>query len=427
MLEGRMKRVVAFVLAGGRVKEMGALTYRRAKAALPIAGGYRIIDFAMSNLATSGVDRVGVLTQYRPSSLMDHVGNGEAWGLIGRGRQVVVLTPFQADTAVNWYRGTADAIAHNLRFLQDAEHVLIVAGDHIYHMDYRAVWDAHVSSGAELTMVFKRFPRNDCVRFGNAAVDEDSWVRQYVEKPRDPVGDLASLTVFLFKREALQRYLARAYEKMKDSYQLYDDVIPLMVNEGRVKAVVFDGYWAYARSVDDYYATSMDLLRPGAGFALDAWDVCTNGERSGIADVPPAHVGPQAVVENCRLSPGCRLDGRVTSSIVSPGVVVEEGAVVEECVLMHGVRVARGAHLQRVVVDKHTRIGEGARIGRAGEAVPNEELGDAHRSGVVVVGREAVIGKACVIGANAQVYPRMELPAGTDVADGASCRMEEIS
>jgi glucose-1-phosphate adenylyltransferase len=413
-----MKNTAAFVLAGGRVTDTGALTHRRAKAALPFSGHYRIIDFALSNLAVSGVDRVGVLCQFRPMSLMAHIGNGESWGLVGRGREVAVLSPFQSEGEVDWYHGTADAVRHNLHFLGDAENVLIVSGDHIYRMDYNRILDAHRASHADLTMVFKHLPGSDLSRFGNARIDDSMRVLQYVEKPEKPLSDLGSLTIYLFKRTVLERYLQRAFETKKDNYHLAVDVIPPVVQEGKVQAVLLEDYWAFAHSVDTFFESCMDLLRPEAGLRMNEWEVLTNFERSGIGDVPPAFIGAGASVEDSRFSPGCRVLGNVTGSILSPGVIVEEGATVVDSVLMHGVTVDKGAALTRVIADKHTRIGAGAVCGVRECAVANTRFPDLHRSGVTVIGRECHVGAGATVGGNCQLFPGTGLPAGASLPDG---------
>lgn len=419
-----MRKVTAFVLAGGRVKEMGVLTYRRAKAAVPVAGTYRIIDFAMSNLAISGVEKVGVLSQYRPSSLMDHIGLGEPYGLVGRGRLVRILTPYQADQAVEWYRGTADAVFRNRRFVQNAEHVLIISGDHIYHMDFSPLLRIHEESGADLTMVFKSQPKSQCRNFGNGLLDQNSRVVDYVEKPDTPISDLCSLTIYLFKRKVLEEQLARVLSVQQEEYQLYSDVIPDLVKNGFVRGVVFDGYWAYTRTVDDYYRTSMDLLNPSSGFRLDDWEVYTNPEQSGFGDMPPAFVGPHASLDHCRLSPGSRVFGAVSRSIISPNVLIEEGAVVKNSVVLHGVRIERGAVVENVILDKHAYVSRDCQVGRIGAEIPNRIAGKWHTSGVTVIGRGARIGKGSVVGAGCQLAPELELDPGSNVEDGEYCESQ---
>ena len=414
-----MRNLAAYVLAGGRVMETGVLTHRRAKAAVPFAGHYRIIDFAMSNLAASGIDRVGVLSQYRPSSLMDHVATGEPWGLIGRGREVRILSPFQAENAVDWYRGTADAVHQNLGFLEGEEHVLIVSGDHIYQMDYGKLIERHVASGADATMVFKHLPEVRR-RFGNGLIDGDGWVTKYLEKPDAPLSDLGSLTIFIFRRAALVEQLEKLFRTTPTRFHIYETVVPELVRQGRVQGLIFDDYWAYARTVDDYYEASMDLVTPGSGLSLDQWEVHTNPEQSGIGATPPAFIGKEADVRESRLSPGAVVHGRVHGSILSPGVVVEAGAEVVGSVLLHGVRVEAGARVTRAIVDKHVLIAARAVVGHGEAAVASCTLPEYQRGGVTVIGRNTAIGVGCVVGANCQIAADYELAAGTTVPDGGS-------
>jgi len=412
-------KVAAFVLAGGRAMEMGVLTLRRAKSAMPFAGSYRMIDFAMSNLARSGVERVGVLSQYRPSSLMDHVGQGEPWGLVGRCREVKLMPPYQAEKRVDWYKGTADAVYQNLRFLKDEDNVLIVSGDHVYSLDYTEVFRVHEETAADLTMVFKRFPDKDCSRFGVATVDDKMRVTSYEEKPRHPRGNLASLTIFLFRRDVLEAKLRETMAREQPEYQLYKDIIPSIVASGKAQAVVHDGYWAYSRTVDDYFAASMDLLKNDSCFNIDSWDIQTNVESSGIGDKPPAFVGPSARVDDSRLSAGCEVRGTVIRSVLSPGVVVEEGAVVTDSVLLHNVLVGRNATLNRVIADKRVRIGARSAVGHCGEARPNERAAAFHTCGVTALGRESAIEANAIVGSNVQVAPYAVVAAGIEIPDGA--------
>lgn len=420
-----MDGVTALVLAGGRVDELGALTARRAKAAVPFAGTYRIIDFPFSNLAHSGIGRVGVLSQYRPSSLMDHVGMGEAWGLVGRGREVRMLPPYQAETRVDWYNGTADAVLQNHDFWKDARDVLIVSGDHIYAMDYRPLLERHRSSGAAMTMAFKRFPRAELTGYGVGVLTADDRVVGYQEKPAAPASDLGSLTIYAFDRVKLEEYLERG-RPATGLHQFYDHVIPAMVEQEYVQGTIFDGYWAYARSVDQYYQASMDVLDPASGMHLDQWDIRTNVEETGTGGKPPFLTGAAARVRGSRISSGCRIDGEVTNSLLSPDVVIEAGAVVRDSVLMNNVRIRAGAVLERVIIDKHTEIGEGCRIGGGAPCPPNAAMSDTHRCGVAVIGRECAIPAGSEVGGNTQIAPGTELASRVRLPAGATLDTPEV-
>lgn len=414
-----MKGVTAFVLAGGRVSELGTLTASRAKSAVPFAGTYRVIDFALSNLSLSGVDRVGVLSQYRPTSLMEHVGTGEAWGLVGREREVRMQPPFQGEKGVDWYRGTADAVYQNLSFAEESDHVLIVSGDHVYQMDYNALYQEHLRTGADLTMVFKRFGWEACCRFGNVEVNGGGRAVWYQEKPKAPRSDLGSLTIYLFRREVLQRRIEEGMRGGKRLTHMHAEIIPALVADGHVRVVRFDDYWAYTRTIDDYFQASMDLLDPDSGLRLGDWAVRTNPERSGFDDQPPAHVDHAAQVTDSLLSPGCQVYGCVERSILSPGVVVGPGAVVKDSVLFHDVQVGSGARVEKVIADKRVSFRQGCQVGHGRAARASVAVPDGQRLGVTVVGKDVVVGEGAIIGANVQVGAVVGVSPDSEILDGS--------
>ncbi len=292
-------RASAFILAGGRVDTMGVLTAARPKSAVPFAGTYRMIDFALSYLANSGFEQVGILSQYRPYSLMDHVGVGQPWGFVGRGRNADILPPYQGENAADWYRGTADALYQNLHFVDrhDSDHVVVLSGDHVYAMDYGPLLDFHVEKDADLTVVFKRVPLGGGVRYGIGVLDDEQRLTDYEEKPEHPRSDLASLTIYVFKRSALTRWLTEN-QRTGHSFQLYDEVIPKAVEEGKTYGYVFDGYWAYTRSVDQYFEANFACVRAGGLLADASARIRTNQENQDLAAAPPARFLPRAQVSD---------------------------------------------------------------------------------------------------------------------------------
>ena len=418
-----MKDVLAMVLAGGRVQELSVMTRERPKSAVPFGGQYLVIDFVMSNLMRSGVARVGILSQYRPSELIEHIGAGEPWDLWGRTRGAKILPPYQGTGGSDWYRGTADAVYQNLAFVERAgcEHVLVLSGDHVYAMDYGPLYEVHRAREADLTAVFQRIPglRNGPARYGVAETNDAGRITGYEEKPDRARSDLASLTIFLFRREALVRHVKRNAARGK-TFQLYDEVLPAMVAEGRTYCHEFDGYWAYTRTIDDYYAANMDFVADPPPIPFGDLPVRTNEEFVGLGVAPPAEIGPAAVVRRSRLAAGTRVCGRVEGSILSPGVSVAPGAVVRDSVLLAGCVVEEGARLERVVADTRVVLGRGSTVGGAGDAPPNVSRADILTCGATLLGpgvrvpEDAEIGRNCIIGRRAR------LTEGQVIVDGAA-------
>jgi glucose-1-phosphate adenylyltransferase len=427
-----MRDVIAMILAGGRVEELAALTQARPKAAVPFGGQYRFIDFALSSVAHSDIGRVGVLSQYRPSSLIDHLGTGEPWDLVGRGRGVKLLPPFVADAQSHWYRGTADAVYQNLHFVRrhKPRDVLVLSGDHVYRMDFRPIVAAHRKSGADLTMVVKDMdPELGRGRFGFAEVDAGGRVVGYEEKPERPRSRLASLTMYLFRAEVLE---ARLEENARTgtSFQLYSEVLPAMIGRDHVRAHVHPGYWSYARSVDAYHQAHMDLLGDQPPIDLSQWEIRSRPEHAGLGDPAPVWCAPGARCQECVLSPGVRVEGEVRRSVLSPGVRVEAGAVVTDSVLLHDAVVRAGARVDRAVVDKLGVIGDHAVVGEGSCEGANQLLPEALRGGVSLVGKGAEVpagarvGRNCLVemGVRARDWRAPELASGASLgrAGGAS-------
>jgi glucose-1-phosphate adenylyltransferase len=416
------KQTVAVVLAGGRVGELAVLTAKRPKSAVPFWGMYRIIDFVLSNLMLSGIEVVGVLSQYRPYSLIAHLAGGSPWDFTGRTREMRILSPFKGSDDSDWYRGTADAVYQNLNFIENyaPEQVVIASGDHIYSMDYRPMIRQHLATRADLTIAFKRVPRAHAHLFGTAVLDPSGRVVRYEEKASHPEGDLASLTIYVFDAEVLRR---RVTENAREgrTYQIYSEIIPRMVAEGApVFGYVFGGYWEYARTLDAYYEANVGILGPSAP-DLAAWQVRTNLHGNTVADPPPALFRRGGAAHASLVCSGATLAGSVERSILSPGVVVEAGATVRDSILMHGCVVGAGATVDRAILDKAVRVERGAQVG-CGEAAPNPDLAATLTGGVTVVGKGTVVPRAVRIGRNCMIAPdlRAEDWTSTEVVSGTT-------
>jgi glucose-1-phosphate adenylyltransferase len=419
-----MAKIVGMVLAGGRVDELLVLTAKRPKSALPMWGMYRIIDFVLSNMMRAGIDVVGVLSQYRPHSLNAHLLNGEPWDYVGRSRALRVLSPFKGADDSDWYKGTADALYQNLAFIERyaPETVLVASADHVYAMDYRPMLQQHAASGADLTIAFKRVPREQAHLYGTAVLDASRRVTVYQEKVRHPEGDLASLTVYAFKTRCLVERL-RQNAREGQTFQVYSEIIPRMLQESaRVFGWVFDGYWQYARTLDTYYETNMDILKDDAP-DLAAWGVRTNLNPGTLGDPTPALFRPAAKVSASLVCWDAVVEGTVERSILSPGVVVERGAVVRDSVVMHRSRIAEGAAVDRAIPDKDVHAGKDAHVG-CGDAVPNRSHPETLSSGVTVIGKGSSVPAGLRIGRSCIVYPDMrdasflqaEIPSGSVVS-----------
>jgi len=360
-----MQRAVALVLAGGRIRGYGVLTLNRTKAALPFAGFYRIADFALSNLARSGIGRVGLICQYLPASLIEHVGSGEAWGLNGFGCEVRLMPPFVGVGKIEWFRGTADAIYQNINFIYDwnPSYVIICSAEHVYSLDFGDVIAFHEAADADLTIVEKQASADLLSkRFGYVVSDAEGRVLRFDEKPATPPSDRISIGIYVFNKNGLIQQLERLAQGEK-CFNLARDIIPSMIDGHRVVTYPFRGYWNYLETVADYYDASMSLLGDSPEIDLAGWGIETNPNDRGLRRRPSAIVGPTATVRDSLISPGCQIEGTVERSILSPGVVVERDALVCDSILMHDVQVGRGARCYRVVSDKDAVFERGSDAG----------------------------------------------------------------
>ncbi len=414
-------KTIAMILAGGAGTRLTVLSEERAKPAVPFAGKFRIIDFTLSNCVNSGIYTVGVLTQYLPHSLNDHIGIGKPWDLDRSRGGVRMLHPYEGRKGQRWYAGTADAIYQNMNFILEsrADMVVILSGDHIYKMDYTPMIQYHQERGADLTIGVMPVPLEETHRFGIMQVNEEQRIVQFYEKPKDrDKGNLASMGIYVFNTAALEKRLSEG-DAQNPRTDFGSHVIPAMIGGGdQVFAYKYEGYWVDVGTIDSYWGTSMALTQPSPTLDLynDNWPLHTRSEER-----PAAKLGPQAKVLNSLIANGCVIRGIVQNSVLSPGVYVSPGAVVRNSVVMNDTWIGPGAVLDKVVVDKQVVIGAGAVVGMGNEATVNEQMPDKLFAGITVVGKGAYIPDGVQIGRNVLINSKSEesdYPADKIVADG---------
>jgi len=411
-----MADILAFILAGGRVDELSVLTFNRPKSAMPFAGNYRVIDFALSNLMHSRIYRVGILSQYRSASLITHIGNGASWDMTGRHRRVALLPPSTGQMDSDWYKGTADAVAHNQEFIweQGPDQVLIISGDHIYRMDYRELITFHQEQKADITVGFIKVPRPEAHRFGVGVIEKirglpGGRLKAYQEKPAQPPSRWASLTIYLFRTSVLLEILKTIHPRThSEGIEFGRDILPRLVPHYRVFGYTFEGYWGYTRTLDEYWQTHMELLNTKSRINLKDWEIRTNLNHERIRERQPASIGPKAILDQVLLSHGCIIEGTVRRSVLFPGAIVKEGALVEDSILFFDTVVESGATVKKVISDKLVRIGEKARVGGGAIQSPNESFPDPLTSGLTVIGRNTHLPPTIRVGANCILYPFLD-------------------
>lgn len=416
-----MNDVVAMVLAGGAWSSLGILAERRAKAAIPFGGMYRIIDFVLSSLMNSDIERVGILAQYRPASLIDHVGIGASWDLYGRNRIVKILPPYKGQEDSDWYKGTADAVYQHLNFIETytPEYVMVLAGENVYAMNYRDVIGYHQEKGAQCTLVCRPLPAAGANRFGILSLDDGGRVTAYEEKPATITGNYYSAGIYVFNTDFLTEKLLADAERTDSRHSFADDIIPGMLSsDAAFYGYSFDGYWGYCGTADEYWQANMELLNEPSAIDLSTWKVRTNLEDRDVSGHQPPLFSPSSRPQQALISSGCHISGTVERSLLSPGVVVEEGAVVRDSIIFHESVIRKDAVVEQVICDKDVIIGEGSHIGAGDAATPNAEFPDAYASGITVIGKEVQIGTQVTIGKNCLVYPGSVVQDNEDIQSG---------
>jgi glucose-1-phosphate adenylyltransferase len=398
-----MAKDLVIILAGGAGKRLLLLSEHRAKPAVPFGGMYRIIDFAISNCVNSGLYHIFVLSQYLPRSLMRHLDFGNPWDLNRLNAGMVILQPHVGRVGSSWYEGNADAVRQNIHLIEERspETVLILAGDHIYKMDYRPLLEFHRQRHADLTVAVKKVRREDTTHFGTCILDKDKRITKFEEKPKIPKSDLASMGVYVFSRQALVDCLLSDAHDTTSSHDFGKDIVPHLLDRSRVYGYEFRGYWQDVGTVSTYFESNMALLEKRPPIDLDNtdWPILTRFE-----DLPPASILGPSEVSDSMICDGSVIDGTVEGSIISPNVIIESNAVVRNSIVMAGSRVSSGAAVNLAIIDKYTTIGENTRIGSGVDFTPNRDHPTILDHGVTLIGRgsrippNSSIGRNCLVG-----------------------------
>ena len=380
----KQNSMLAMILAGGRGSRLHELTNKVAKPAVGYGGKYRIVDFPLSNCANSGIDVVGVLTQYESVLLNSYVAAGGRWGLDAKDSGVYVLPPREkADAGLDVYRGTADAISQNIDFIdsQNPEYLLILSGDHIYKMNYAKMLDDHIQHKADATIAVIEVPMKEASRFGIMNTDgETDRITEFVEKPPVPESNLASMGIYIFNWKLLRKMLLADMKNPDSNHDFGKDIIPKLLGENkRLYSYEFHGFWKDVGTIASFHETSMDLLGNNPEFDLfdKHFPIMSN-----ITTRPPHYIGPDGRLDDCLVSNGCKIYGTARHSILSTDVIIEERAVVEDSVLLPGAHVKSGAHICRAILGENSTVEEGVKLGSVDTT-----------KDTAVVGNDVVIGK----------------------------------
>ncbi len=386
------KECVAMLLAGGQGSRLYALTQSVAKPAVPYGAKYRIIDFPLSNCVNSGIDTVGVLTQYQPLVLNEYIGDGQPWDLDRLHGGVHVLPPYQKASGAQWYSGTANAIYQNLSFIEryDPEYVIILSGDHIYKMDYSKMLNFHKEHDCACTIAVIDVELEEASRFGIMLANDDDKIYDFEEKPKNPRSTLASMGIYVFSYAKLKKYLIENENDADATKDFGNNIIPaLLENNERVYAYRFDGYWKDVGTIDSLWEANMDLINPNIPIDLydPAWKIYS---RNPV--FPPQNIGKNAKIQNSMVTEGCFIDGMVEFSMISDGVKIEKDAVVTDSILMPGCTICSGAVVEYAIVGENSVIGEGAHIGARPETIDNKD-----EWGIAVIGHNLDISEGSVV------------------------------
>ena len=386
---------LALILAGGRGSRLDILSEKRSKPAVPFAGKFRIIDFALSNCCNSGIFQIGILTQYLPLSLNEHIGVGKPWDLDRRDSFVTLLQPSNS-----WYEGTADAIRKNLEFVKRyaSKYVLILSGDHVYKMDYSKMIEQHKQTGADLTIAAKIVPIEEASRFGILETDANLKINKFVEKPKEPKSNKASMGIYVFSTQALIDQI-EAHPDIID-LDFGQHIIPDMIKDGKVYAYEYYDYWKDVGTYDSYLETNLELIEDTALDLYDpSWKIYTKSE-----DLPPVKLGSNADIKRSLISNGCQIDGTITHSVISPGVKVGEGSVIKDSVILNDVVIGKNCRIENTIIDKETVVGDYSVIGTGKDYQPNKDKPKILSCGINVIGKKLILPEGLVVERNVRIF-----------------------
>jgi len=418
-----MHNVMAVILAGGRGDRLSILAAERAKPAVPFGGKYRLIDFTLSNCVNSGIRKVAVVAQYLPRSLAQHLGDGRSWGLdFPGGGGFTMLQPYMTRTSQDWYEGTADAIYHNMRFIesQKAKQIVVLAGDHVYTMRYDLMLAAHRHNGADVTVGVIEVPLEDASRFGVMTLDNNNMVMSFEEKPAKPQSTLVSMGIYVFNRDTMVRLLEEDAAISTSKHDFGHDIIPSCLGKCKVMGYRFRGYWRDVGTIESYWQANMDLvvdLPP-----LNLYDM-ENELRTSLKIEPPVKFGPYATVRRSIIANGAIVNGTVSNSVISPRTYVEEGAVVSDSILFHDTHIGKGSIIHRSIIDKQVWVGHAAKIGFGDDYTVNRLEPGVFNTGITVVGKGSRIPSHTIIGRNCKIgcwvkdsqFPSANIASGSTI------------
>lgn len=395
------KEMIAMLLAGGQGSRLGVLTAKVAKPAIPFGGKYRIIDFPLSNCINSGIDTVGVLTQYQPLKLNTHIGIGIPWDLDKNFGGVTVLPPYEGNSKAEWYSGTANAIYQNIDYMEtyEPDYVLILSGDHIYKMDYEVMLDFHKENNADVTIAVMPVPMEEASRFGIVITDENNQIVEFEEKPEKPRSNLASMGIYIFSWKVLKEALITKSNQSGCDFGKH--IIPYChENGGRIFAYEYNGYWKDVGTLPSYWEANMELISIIPEFNLyeEFWKIYTKSDI-----IPPQYISAEAKVEKCIIGEGASICGEVYNSVIGSGVIVKEGTVIRDSIIMKNVTIGKNSTLDKAIIAEKTTIGDNVVVGEGDETVPNKRWPHIYSNGLVTIGENSVIPSDVTIGKNTAI------------------------